>query len=188
MTARIAAILMATLMFGGPAVEAQLRPDTASRMFAEHRQAHAMASENDVYWIGDTAPVFISIAREIQDPGAVDEGYDWIYFSCSADGPKNIRTGDWFLSLDIILLDKSGRIIYLSETDEDLDYPGGLCYFEDIDTWLEDNLISHSFIEFPEELEPASVLVYVPSSEEDDVEIVSDTYTSLHRPVVTTSP
>ena len=175
------------LAFGGAVAQAQLRPDTASRMFAEHRQAHALAAaEGDVYWIGDTAPVFISIAREIQDPGAVDAGYDWIYFSCSADGPEDIQTGDWFLSLDIILLDKSGRIIYLSETDDELDYPGGLCYFEDLDTWLEDDLISHSFIEFPEELEPASVLVYVPSGERDDVEIVSDMYTSVHRPPPTT--
>ena len=183
MRRRIAA---AALAFIVPATAgAQLRPDTAARMFAERQRDHTQAAaQGDVYWIGDTAPIFLSIAREIQDPGAVDAGYDWIYYTCSADGPKDIQTGNWFLSLDLILLDTSGRIIYLSEGDEDQEYPGGLCHFDSTDTWLEDTLVDRGFIAFPEGLEPASALIYVPNDERDAVEIVGDTYTSVYRPAV----
>ena len=183
MRRRFAAVLAAAAaLFGAVGAQAQMRPETAARMFAEHRQDHTLEVQSAVYWTGETAPVFISISREIQDPGAVDAGYDWIFYTCSADGPEDVRRGNWFLSLDLILLDASGQIIYLSEGDEDLEFPGGLCYFDSTDTWLEDTLVDRGFIEFPEGLEPASALIYVPSDERDEVELVSDTYTSVHRP------
>ena len=179
------ALVFAALAVAGSA-NGQLSPEQARRMLAvnELRSAEAV---RQVYWTGETAPIFLSIAREIVDPGTVDEGYSWLYYACSADGPMDIGVDDWYLKLELILFNEAGQAIYVSETD-DATYAsgtpraGGICAFDGVDTWLEEDLIGHSFIEFPEELVPASAVVYVSPDETSKVEILTNTYTSVHRP------
>ena len=164
-----------------------ISPEQARRMLAADK-LHADEAFRQVYWIGETAPIFLSIAREIQDPGTVDEGYSWLRYACSADSPEDISVGAWYLRLELILFDESGKAIYASENDDStyegssLSRAGGICGFSLVQTAIRDDVIDHGFIEFPETLNPASAVIYVSPDETSDVEILTNTYTSVHRP------
>lgn len=182
---RIAIAVLGLVSASASAQELDLKE--AERLLVEQTH-HAAAAYRQVYWTGETAPIYLSVASEIQDPATVDAGWDWIRYSCSADGPKNIRIDDWYLKLEFILFDVVGQVIYVSAQDDStysgstVRRAGGLCAFDGLDTWLEDDLIDHGFLAFPEDLEPARVLVYVSPEETSPVELLTSTAATLHRP------
>ena len=174
----IAAIL--TLALAGSVSAQHLRPGEAERLLAE-RALHE-AQFRQVYWTGVEAPLFLSVSREIQDPGGVDAGYDWIRFSCSADSPEDYDVGFWGVWLELLLFDEAGQVIHASESSED-DSDDGICAFGDTETWLDEDLISHSFIRFPEDLVPTSALVYISGRERSRLRLLSGvSVTPVHRP------
>ena len=80
------------------------------------------------------------------------------------------------------MFDASGRLVYASEND-DAGSAGGLCAFGDLETWLDDELITMSFIEFPREVEPYRAVIYIASDELSEVRLLTDASSTVYRPV-----
>lgn len=164
-----------------------LSPAVERHMAAGDERETLAAAGRSVFWTGDTAPIFVSVAREIYDP-SINDDESWVFFACSADGPKDIQVEDWFLRLEMILFNAAGQAIYVSEADDStlpgttIRSAGALCSFDGFETWTADDLIDHGYIEFPRALEPAAAVVYVSPEETSKVEILTDTYTAVHRP------
>ena len=170
-----------------PATEARAQSPTqwtinselAARFVAGKAALARSLTGRSYAWVGEPALLFVSISREIVDFGS-DDG--WVMYSCSADGPGDIDTDFWAARLELMLLDESGRMIYNSEHDDDPS-AGGLCAFGRLDTWLEDELVNISFIEFPQELEPYTAVIYVSPEERSKVIILTSAYSPVYRPI-----
>ena len=177
----VTAILFSVPAAGQPPAQWSITDDLAARMVAGKLAAAAEMARSP-WWIGDPAPLFVSISREIYDVDGETGDESWLMFSCSADSPKDIGTGFWAARLEVLLFDASGRLIYASENDEDAS-AGGLCAFGSLETWLDDKLISMSFIEFPRELEPFTATIYVSSDERSEVRLLTDASSTVYRPI-----
>ena len=179
--AAVAAVLFSVPAAGQPPSQWAIADDLVERMVAG-KQAAAAEMAASPWWIGDPAPLFVSISREIYDVGGETGEESWLMFSCSADSPKDIGTGFWAARLEVLLFDASGKLIYASENDEDAS-AGGLCAFGSLETWLDDKLISMSFIEFPRELEPFTATIYISSEEQSAVRLLTDASATVYRPI-----
>lgn len=178
----LAALLLAPAASAQPPSQWLVTNELADRMVAGKQRALTEAARSP-WWIGDPAPLFVSISREIYDVGGETGDESWLMFSCSADSPGDSNTGFWAARLELLLFDASGRLIYASENDEDNASAGGLCAFGSLETWLDDELITMSFIEFPRELEPFSATIYVSSEEQSEVRLLTNASSTVYRPV-----